>query len=151
MKLIKPSIIFSFLIFATTATTVNAAPKGSQGEVKYKNHSIAYSVFDSTFLNAKTLSSLGLISGDDYGIVNIVAIKDNKTIAIDILGAYSNLLQQKWPLDFVKVVEGDSIYYLANFKFDHLELLHFTVHSKPTFERYSKTTKFSHQLHKNGK
>jgi len=125
-------------------------PRGSHGEVDFNTYKALYSIFPSSVIEPKVASALGIVIGNGYGVLNISVLDNTQTIKVSIKGTINNQIHQK-PLNFIPVVEDGAVYYIANFKYDHLELLQFAVHVKPEFETYSRTLKFSHQLYLDGK
>lgn len=146
------------LSLASYLMATNALAK-AQGHEQFEGYSVHFSVFNSSLLNPDIAEQYGFTRGERWGLVNIVIIPDRpadddgsefrfgKKVLID--GTFSNMLQQEWPLNFKEIREADAIYYIAPFKFDHRELLHFVVLIKAPEDRYSNTVKFSHSLFHN--
>ena len=135
------------------------AEAASQGVEKFEHYEVHYSIFNSSLLSPKIATHYGLTRGDDKALVNIVVLPNQATstqssalgIAVILSGSYRNLMQQGWPLNFQTITEGDAIYYLAEFDFDHREQLNFEVHVKSVTDQYANSLKFSHQLYQDSR
>lgn len=126
-------IIYLVFLFAGAVQAeqkiVFDGPDGSEFEVHY----IA---FASTFLQPNIAKLYQLTRSKALGIVNISVIKkesDGSKHAVGsvIEGRMSNDIQQQQMLSFQQVVEGQSIYYLAQMQFTEGEILTFDITAFP--------------------
>ena len=97
---------------------------------QFDNHHIFYSAFNSDFLNPDIASLYGLNRGIDKGLVNIALVPKGSAQGhtARVTGTVSDLLQRQQVLEFTEIREGDAVYYLAPFTFDHEDPLTFKLH-----------------------
>lgn len=124
--------IVSILFFALAGITFSAHSEQMQG-AQYKElgpWQVHYIAFPSTFIQPQIAKAYDLERSGYKGIVNISILKNDTdaTAQIAILkGTARNLLGNKQTLDFKEVIEGESIYYLAQVDFTNEEILRFDV------------------------
>ncbi|MDN3378445.1 MULTISPECIES: DUF4426 domain-containing protein [unclassified Pseudoalteromonas] len=125
----------SILFFALAGITFSAHSEQMQG-AQYKElgpWQVHYIAFPSTFVQPKIAQAYGLERSNYKGIVNISILKndaDNTAQTASLTGTAKNLLGNKQALEFKEVIEGDSIYYLAQVKFTNEEILRFDIEIK---------------------
>lgn len=125
----------SILFFALAGITFSAHSEQMQG-AQYKElgpWQVHYIAFPSTFVQPKIAQAYGLERSNYKGIVNISILKNdanNTAQTASLSGTAKNLLGNKQTLEFKEVVEGDSIYYLAQVKFTNEEILRFDIEIK---------------------
>ncbi|MEH6394058.1 MULTISPECIES: DUF4426 domain-containing protein [Pseudoalteromonas] len=124
--------IVSILFFALAGITFSAHSEQMQG-AQYKElgpWQVHYIAFPSTFIQPQIAKAYDLERSGYKGIVNISILKNDTdaTAQTAILkGTARNLLGNKQTLDFKEVIEGESIYYLAQVDFTNEEILRFDV------------------------
>lgn len=122
----------SILFFALAGITFNAHSEDVSGG-QYKElgpWQVHYIAFPSTFIQPKIAKAYDLERSNYKGIVNISILKNNvdKTAQSAVLsGTAKNLLGNAQQLTFKEVTEGDSIYYLAQVKFNNEEIYRFDI------------------------
>lgn len=136
------SLFFSTVLFA----------QDNNSSKDIGDHTVHYSVFNSSFLPQEAAAGYGFVRAGDRAIINIAVTKKDagglsKGLPIELTASLSNLLQQTTELDFIEIDEGDATYYLAQFDFADQEILNFTVHVLLPGERYSDTVTFSKTLY----
>tara|TARA_R110001592_G_scaffold1911_1_gene11821 strand:- start:1654 stop:2121 length:468 start_codon:yes stop_codon:yes gene_type:complete len=104
-------------------------PDGSEYEVHYIG-------FTSTFLGADIAKKYDIVRSRALAVVNISVIKVDKEGKRKAVGAVlqtkmTNDIQQNKFLSFQQIVEGQSIYYLAQLQFREGEILTFDVSVYP--------------------
>lgn len=126
---------------------------------KFDDVTVHYSVFNSTQIQANIAELNQLKRSSNTVLVNI-AIIDNDAphgggIAAKISGYAANLMQQRRSLEFKEIRENGVVYYLASLRFNHEEMIHFTIDVEPLLENKktgtnkSRTIKFTKKLYKN--
>ncbi len=148
-------IHLKWLVVATylMASLSNLAQADSNGIIEFDGYKVHYSVVNSDAISAEAAGIYGIKRSVRLGLLTIVVVPSTQTyngIEVLIGGDVSNMLQQQAALNFKPIDEGDTIYYIAPFKFDHRELLNFKVHIKAESDKYSNTVEFSHSLFKKG-
>ena len=106
---------------------------------------VFYSAFNSSFIQPEIANTYGITRGKNRGLVNIAVVpKDKESGGRTALvkGTVSNILQQSQNLDFFEVREGDVVYYMASFKFDHEDSLTFKINVKADPNKPSQTLRF---------
>ncbi|MCK8122067.1 DUF4426 domain-containing protein [Pseudoalteromonas sp. 2CM32C] len=91
---------------------------------------VHYIAFPSTFIQPQIAKAYGLERSGYKGIVNISVLKNNTGNAAQkakLSGTARNLLGNKQTLNFKEVIEGESIYYLAQVDFTNEEILRFEI------------------------
>jgi hypothetical protein len=118
---------FTLLIMATFAQANSTQGGQFKSLGPWQVHYIA---FPSTFIQPNIAKAYGLERSGYKAIVNISVLKDSKDTPaqkVKISGDARNLLGNKQQLEFKEVVEGDSIYYLAQIDINNEEIQRFTV------------------------
>jgi len=100
-------------------------PDGSEYEVHYM-------AFVSTFLEPEIAKQYQLVRSKALGVTNISVIKIDKDGTRKAVGAVvetrmNNDIQQQQFLSNKQIIEGSSIYYIAQFQFSESELLTFNI------------------------
>ncbi|HCP98171.1 MAG TPA: DUF4426 domain-containing protein, partial [Pseudoalteromonas sp.] len=110
--------LIKFCFIACLALAFNAHSAQEQG-AQYKElgpWQVHYIAFPSTFIQPQIAKAYDLERSGYKGIVNISILKNDADKAAQkatLQGTAKNLLGNKQTLNFKEVVEGDSIYYLA--------------------------------------
>lgn len=122
----------SILFFALAGITFSAQSEDvNAGQYKELGPwQVHYIAFPSTFIQPKIAKTYNLERSNYKGIVNISILKNNadKTAQSAVLsGTAKNLLGNSQQLEFKEVKEGDSIYYLAQVKFNNEEIYRFDI------------------------
>lgn len=115
---------------------------------QYGNTKIYYSVFNSSFIRPEVAAAYGITRGRDRGLINISVVEDDLPAGrtAQVSGTATNLLAQQQTLEFVEIREGESVYYLAPFRFDKEDPLTFRVQVK-TADQPVRTLSFSRKLY----
>jgi hypothetical protein len=98
-----------------------ALPAQENISVREGSYEVFYSAFNTSFLTPKVASSLGIVRGDDRGLLNVSVLEhfpdgsSHPIAAKTITGSSYDLLHRR-SLNFQEVVETDARYYLAPFK-----------------------------------
>ncbi|TMO93865.1 DUF4426 domain-containing protein [Pseudoalteromonas sp. S3260] len=124
--------LIKFCFIACLALAFNAHSAQEQG-AQYKElgpWQVHYIAFPSTFIQPQIAKTYGLERSGYKGIVNISILKndtDKTAQKATLQGTARNLLGNKQSLNFKEVVEGDSIYYLAQVDYTNEEILRFEI------------------------
>ena len=119
-----------FLIFPKIALRIVLAsiflwpctlPAQENISVREGSYEVFYSAFNTSFLTPKVASSLGIVRGDDRGLLNVSVLEhfpdgSSHPIAAKTISGSSYDLLHRRSLNFQEVVETDARYYLAPFK-----------------------------------
>jgi hypothetical protein len=119
-------LILLFSLFAFSSSTLFAEQSIMSG-----NYVVHYSAFPSTVISPKVAASYGLKRSEYRALLNITPqIKNEdgvKGIKAKLKGKAQNLVGQSQTLEFKEIIEGDVIYYLAEFSFSNEEHFRFFV------------------------
>ncbi|KPH91217.1 DUF4426 domain-containing protein [Pseudoalteromonas sp. S1610] len=124
--------LIKFCFIACLALAFNAHSAQEQG-AQYKElgpWQVHYIAFPSTFIQPQIAKAYDLERSGYKGIVNISILKNDADKAAQkatLQGTAKNLLGNKQTLNFKEVVEGDSIYYLAQVDYTNEEILRFEI------------------------
>jgi hypothetical protein len=124
--------LIKFCFIACLALAFNAHSAQEQG-AQYKElgpWQVHYIAFPSTFIQPQIAKTYGLERSGYKGIVNISILKndtDKTAQKATLQGTARNLLGNKQSLNFREVVEGDSVYYLAQVDYTNEEILRFEI------------------------
>ena len=124
--------LIKFCFIACLALAFNANSAQEQG-AQYKElgpWQVHYIAFPSTFIQPQIAKTYGLERSGYKGIVNISILKndtDKTAQKATLQGTARNLLGNKQSLNFKEVVEGDSVYYLAQVDYTNEEILRFEI------------------------
>ncbi|WP_413400784.1 DUF4426 domain-containing protein [Pseudoalteromonas sp. KJ71-7] len=124
--------LIKFCFIACLALAFNAHSAQEQG-AQYKElgpWQVHYIAFPSTFIQPQIAKAYDLERSGYKGIVNISILKSDADKAAQkatLQGTAKNLLGNKQTLNFKEIVEGDSIYYLAQVDYTNEEILRFEI------------------------
>jgi hypothetical protein len=113
-------------------------------------YELYYSVVNTTFLNPETASTYGITRGKKHAILNLAVrerLEDGSAARAMTLQGRTWDLMQNQTLEFNDIREGESIYYIAEFRFINEEWRFFEIDFRPEGASQTYTFKFKHQLY----
>ncbi len=121
---------------ATLLALAGTAIASDEPFAQFGDTKIFYSVFNSSFIKPEVAAIYDIARGPNRGLVNISVVVNDEPAgrAAHVTGSATNLLGQQQTLDFHEVREGDSVYYLAPFRFDNEDPLNFRIQVRPAGE-----------------
>ncbi len=135
--------LLTFCILALFTTATMAEQKEDMGE--YVLH---YNAFASTFLTPKIAQQYKIMRSRSIGIINLALIKKPDTaVGALVQGTFTNNVQQQQTLSFTQIVEGKSIYYIAQVPFSEGELLTFDITLMPNGAKQPLQFQFSQNFY----
>lgn len=102
-----------------------ALPAAAERKQSFGSLDVHYSIFNSSFLQPQVAAANGLVRGPKQGVVNIALLDAGKAREANVSGNVRNLLGQSRALEFKQIREAEAVYYIAQFRFDSREVLHF--------------------------
>jgi len=112
------------LLLAILASTPVAAEQSKH----FGDWDVHYVVIPSTFLRPQIATNYNLVRAKDRSLVNVsVVATSGKGTRARLQGSASNLLGQRFGLEFREVTEGSAIYYLAELEHTNEEVLRFRI------------------------
>ena len=125
----------------------------------FDGYEVHYNAFSSTFLTQEVAKNYEIVRSKAIGVLNISVLKtDNETaankklptaVSAHIEGMVTNNIQQQRHLQFRRVIEGDAIYYIAEFQYSDGELLVFDVGVSPQGSLKPLKMRFSQNFYNN--
>ena len=89
---------------------------------------VHYIAFNTSVLSAEIAERYEIVRGRNKGLVNIAVIgPSGRGEAVTVKGRFKNLLDQSTKLDFRRIDDQDTVYYLAAFDFENAENLRFEI------------------------
>ncbi|AKE53065.1 DUF4426 domain-containing protein [Kangiella geojedonensis] len=118
-----------------------SSPQSDAGEKRVDDYIIHYNAFNSSFIQPETAVQYKVQRSKYTGLLNVSVHKvveqgKDKALKVAMRGRATNNLSQLQELGFKEVIEGDAVYYLADFQFRDEENmdLQFTINI-PGYER----------------
>ncbi len=105
-----------FLMAACFGITAMAADaiKGERQEV-FGDLTVHYNTFNSTYIQPKIASEVGLERSKTEGVINIAVLKADKPVVAQVSGNVKDLTGQNFKLMFKQITEQGAIYYIAQY------------------------------------
>ena len=140
-------LVFLSAIYCLAGSHFSVAEQYEQ----YDNYQVHYIALSSELIEPQIAQRYQLVRARNRGLLNISVrqLQDNGgtlPVRATINGSVTNLLQQRQPLQFQQVIEGDSIYYLAQFRFSDQEVLRFSIQLQPEHSAGEYRLNFSNQM-----
>lgn len=124
-------LFFSLCLLGSLALNSQPGLAADSGQQDFQDVTIAYSAFNSSFIDPATASAYGITRGKRHGLVNIAVLPRGRLTAGGkpalVRGYVANILGQRQTLEFFQVDEGKAVYYLAPFRFDDRDFLTFKI------------------------
>ncbi|WP_461482295.1 DUF4426 domain-containing protein [Porticoccus sp.] len=124
---------YNYLWLALVALFATAAHADDKPYRQFGDIKVFYSAFSSSFIQPDIASTHSIVRGKDRGLINISVLRGDKpggTTAL-VKGTVSNIFAQQQTLAFFEVREGDTVYYLAPFRFENEDYLTFKIDVMP--------------------
>jgi len=128
------SNIYLRRLFLSFALLLFSSSVFAEQVVKQGNYLVHYSAFPSTALSAKVISTYGFKRSNYLALLNITPqkIEDGLIIGVksEVSGKVQNLIGNSQTLKFKEIIEGDVVYYIAEFTFSNEEHFRFMIDIK---------------------
>lgn len=114
----------------------------------FSNLEVHYIALPSAFLTPAIATQYGLERSKYIGLVNISVldkVQQSQPIEANLIGSGRNLIGQTIRLEFKKIKEGKSIYYIASYPFTNEEIVKFDVQIKA--QNKTHRLKFQHKFY----
>lgn len=147
MKIVKAFEFISIFFFILGSTTVTAR-EGEEFK-KFANHTIYYTVFNSTFISADIAKAYGIKRSKYESLINVVVSKNGEHggVPVAISGTVTNLMQQQKQLGFKTIEEENTVYYIAPVRIGGEEVVHFDITVRVDGEPQPLKLKFTKKLY----
>jgi hypothetical protein len=132
MKRIKtiPALLLGALLSMSLLASSNA---NAEQMKKLGNWNVHYIAFGATFLTPEIAKAYGIVRSRYKGVVNISVLSADKGSSaqkVTISGVARNLLGNQVNLKFKEIVEGKSVYYIAQIDYSNAETFRFEISLK---------------------
>ena len=136
MKMIKRFTAITWLALSILMlTSIGAKAEQMKPLGQWNVHYIA---FGSTFVTPEIAKAYGIIRSRYKGVINISVLdKANVAQKVHISGVARNLLGNQVKLKFKEIVEGKSVYYIAQIDYSNAETFRFEIDLKQGNENQS--------------
>ena len=128
----RPSILIA--LFLAFSGFVSGLAKAEQFK-PFDQYEVHYVAFNSSFVTPDVASAYDLQRSKYRALVNIAVLKkeggDKPSVKAMVKGKVKNLIGQSRELSFTEIREGESIYYIASFRFTDDEKLNFEISAQP--------------------
>lgn len=119
-SILKATNLLFVITLASFALLVS--PTSQAGEKRVGDYIIHYNAFNSSFIQPETAVQYKIQRSKYTGLLNVSVHKviddgKDKAMKVAMYGKATNNLSQFQELGFKEVVEGDAVYYLADFQF----------------------------------
>jgi hypothetical protein len=104
-----------------------AFPAAAERKQTFGDVQVHYSAFNSSFLQPEIAAAAGLVRSKQQGVLNIAVRKAGEASSARVSATVKNLLGRVTALEFRQIIDGDAIYYLAQFPIENREMLLFSV------------------------
>ncbi len=109
---------------------------------------VHYVLIPTTFLKPEIAASYDIVRGADRALLNISVLSlEQQPVTADVSGHVTNLLEQRQPLEFTEIREGEAVYYLATIRHTVEEVLRFAVNIVPP-DGTSQTLRFQQRVYR---
>ena len=144
------NLAFALLVLAGLFS--GAALGQGSGTRDLGSYLVHYSVVNTTFISPEVAASYDVVRGRDRAFINIAvqekAAEGNVPRPARISGRTWDLFRNQF-LEFREIREQQSIYYIAEFKFDNEDIRFFKLDLLPEGAERSWEIKFNHRVYEN--
>ena len=126
-KLLK---LFGWVLISTFLLSFHSHLSAEQRIVRGP-YEIHYTAIPSTLIPARVAAKHGLVRSANRIITNITIRTADRSVSAVITGTAENILNQLQPLNFLEVIEQDTVYYLAEQIINEKDLIRYTIHIQP--------------------
>lgn len=116
----------------------------------FGDYQVYFSVFNSTAIRPDIAQANDLPRANNLALVNISVLPKGATSAKAALvkGVVRDLMSNQRQLDFKEIREGQAVYYLAPFRFEHEEVRHFDISVRPDPDGASYDFSFTRKMYR---
>ena len=144
--------MYRFVVSLLAITALQVFPASAQQSEVFGPYELHYSVVNTTFIEPKVAATYGITRGKDRAILNLsvreqLAEGGDVGRTMQLMGTSRDLMQRQVVLDFLEVIEGPAIYYIAELRFLDEEYRFFEVHFRPEGATQTYTFKLKHKMY----
>ncbi|WP_268798457.1 DUF4426 domain-containing protein [Pseudomonas huanghezhanensis] len=112
------ALLCALFVLALAAPLMAADNAKPERQEQFGDLTVHYNAFASGNLQPSIAQEAGVIRSKSQGVLNIVAIKDGKTVPANVTGSVKDLTGRSKPLTFKQSNMSGSVNYLAQFAVD---------------------------------
>lgn len=119
------------------------------GHTDFEKYSVHYSVFNSTFVPANVAANYGIKRSKYESLLNvsISPVGESGALPAKISGTVTNLMQQQKQLEFIKIEEKTTTYYIAPIRISGEEVVRIDLKVIPRGETQALKVKFNKKVY----
>lgn len=141
------------LVLLVLALMLASFSQADQKKV-FGDYEVHYIGLTSNFLTPEIAKEYDIPRSRSLGYVSISVLKGDggepMPVDADVSGSFSNLIGQRKSLNFKRVKEGKSIYFIATFRFDEEEEYKFSIEVQPDQEKKTLDLEFKQRFYNEG-
>ncbi len=138
-------LLLCSLLFAGSLLAQSQSPQRFGDLIVYHN------TFNSSYLLPDIAAKAGLTRGRTHGVINLLVQKQtgDGPVPVDAIveGTVTNLVQQVTPIRFIRIQEGDAIYFVANYTSAQRGLLRFNLNIQESEGAPVHNVRFQQEFH----
>ena len=97
----------------------------------YRGYRIHYTTFSSMIIPPEVAAMHNIVRAENRVVLNVSVRQGDAPTPADVQGSVTNLLNQRFELEFQEVREQDAVYYLATHLADDDDILRFELNVAP--------------------
>ncbi len=144
----RPSVLIALLLALVSVVASYAQAEQFKPFDQYEVH---YNAFNSSFVTPEVASAYDLQRSKYRALMNIAVLKKEggkkPSVNAVVSGSFTNLIGQNQALSFTEIREGESIYYIASFRFTDDEVLNFDIKVQPDPNNPAYTVNFKQHFY----
>lgn len=119
----------------------------AQQETRIGGLTVYHNTFNSSYLQPEIAAGAGLVRGPRHGVVTLAVHRDGKPVDALLQGQVTNLLSQTTALQFIRIEEGEAVYFVANYTAAQRGLLRFEVKIRADANAPEQVVRFQQEFH----
>mgnify|MGYP003153423039 CR=1 FL=1 len=139
------TLLLCSLLFAGSLLAQAQSPQRFGDLIVYHN------TFNSSYLQPDIAAKAGLSRGRTHGVINLLVQKQTADgpVPVDakVEGTVTNVLQQTTPIRFIRIQEGEAIYFVANYTSAQRGLLRFNLNIQESEGAPVHNVRFQQEFH----
>lgn len=130
-----------------------ALPLQAEQSVEWERYTIHYNAFNSTLVAPEVAARHGLTRSRYKAMLNVAVFEKDadgsmRAVPATLSGEVKNLMQQRQPLTFTAIKEGEALYYIGDFDFANEQVMHIDLTVQPeSSPQAAHTIRFSQQFY----
>lgn len=120
----------------------------AQQAQEFGAYTVHYNAISTSALTPQVAQAYGIQRSSNRALINITVLQDDASVAATVTATARNLTGQNRDIDMRRIDESDeAIYYIGEFRVNHMEMFDFTVRVLPDGEREPLEVRFRQQFY----